>query len=185
MMMKEKGIAGVMRLAWCPAVTTPVAGSATLSEMRMLNARQLPGMTVTCREFMDIPLKGQAEPVRVESVLTGVVLQNDGDRIVSDVTYTQTNAGWQAPFRTETYRLTTTLEATRQKLAVYPETLSISLPYARDREAYFLGLLKASTVSYDDYSTYRVMSATDYQILPGPASPDAPVMHCKVHTASG
>lgn len=180
MMMKEKGIAGVMRLAWCLAVTTPVAGAATLSEMRLLNASQKPGMTVTCREFMEIPLKGQAEPVRVESVLTGVVLQNDGDRIVFDVTYTQTNAGWQAPFRTETYRLTTTLEATRQKLAVDPETLSISLPYARDREAYFLGLLKAHAVSYDEYSRYQVTSATDYQILPQPESGDAPVMSCSV-----
>ena len=160
------------------------AVAATLSEMRMINASQKPGMTVACSELTEIRIKGQKEPVRIESLLTGVVLQNEGDRIAFDVTYIQKNVGWQAPFRTETYRLTTTLEETRQKLAVDPATIRISLPYARDREEYYLGLLKANTVSYDDYSTYRVTSATDYQILPGPASPDAPVMHCKVRTAS-
>lgn len=166
-------------------VTTRDAGAATLSEMRMINASQKPGMTVACRELEEIRIKGQAEPVRVESLLTGVVLQNEGDRMVFDVTYTEKNVGWEAPFRTETYRLITTLEGTRQKLAVDPAIIRLSLPYARNREEYYLGLLKASAVSYDDYSTYRVMSATDYQILPDPASPDAPVMHCKVHTASG
>lgn len=165
-------------------VTTRDAGAATLSEMRMINASQKPGMTVACRELEEIRIKGQAEPVRVESLLTGVVLKNEGDRMVFDVTYTQKNVGWEAPFRTETYRLITTLEGTRQKLAVDPATIRLSLPYARNREEYFLGLLKASTVSYEDYSIYRVTSATDYQILPRPASPDAPVMHCTVHSAS-
>lgn len=78
-------------------VTTRDAGAATLSEMRMINARQKPGMTVACRELEEIWIKGQAEPVRVESLLTGVVLQNEGDRMVFDVTYTQKNVGWEAP----------------------------------------------------------------------------------------
>lgn len=175
----------MMGLTALLGMTTRDAGAATLSEMRMINASQKPGMTVACRELMEIQIKGQAEPVRVESLLTGVILQNEGDRMVFDVTYIQKNVGWEAPFRTETYRLTTTLEGTRQKLAVDPETIRLSLPYARNREEYFLGLLKASTVSYDNYSTYRVTSATDYQILPGPLSPDAPVMHCSVRLPIG
>ena len=175
----------MMGLTALLGVATRDAGAATLSEMRMINASQKPGMTVACRELTEIRIKGLAEPVRVESLLTGVVLQNEGDRMVFDVTYTQKNIGWEAPFRTETYRLTTTLEDTRQKLAVDPATIRLSLTYARNREEYFLGLLKASPVSYDDYSTYRVKSADDYQILTGPASPDAPMMHCTVRTSSG
>lgn len=103
------------------------------------------------------------------------MLQNDGDRMVFDVTYTQRNAEETVPFRTEKYRLTTELEATRQKMAIDPETIELSLPRARGLEETFLDGIKARPVSYDDYSTYRVTSATDYQIPPGPESPDAPV----------
>lgn len=155
------------------------AGAVTLSEMRMINASQKPGMVAICKRTTEIPQKGEP-PVRIDSLLTGVVLQNDGDRLVFDVTYTQRNAAQQGPFRTEKYRLTTELEATRQKMMIDPETIQLSLPYARGLEETFLTGMKASTVSYGDYSSYRVISATDYQILPGPDSPDAPVTHCTV-----
>lgn len=164
-------------------VTARDAGAATLSEMRKINVSQKPGMVVICSRTSEIPQKGES-PVRIESLLRGVVLQNDGDRMVFDVTYTQRNAEETVPFRTEKYRLTTELEATRQKMAIDPETIELSLPRARGLEETFLDGMKARPVSYDDYSTYRVTSGTDYQILPGPESPDAPVMYCTVHTAS-
>lgn len=88
------------------------------------------------------------------------------------------NAEESIPFRTEKYRLTTELEATRQKMAIDPETIELSLPRARGLEETFLAGTKASPVSFEDYTNYRVKSATEYLILPGPASPDAPVMHC-------
>jgi len=165
-------------------VTARDAGAATLSEMRMINASQKPGIVVTCNRTTKIPQNGEP-PVRIDSLLTGVVLQNDGDRLVFDVTFTQRYPAQPGPFRTEKYRLTTELEATRQKMVIDPETIELSLPYARGLEETFLTGMKASTVSYDDYSTYRVISATDYQILPGPEFPDAPVMHCTIRTASG
>ncbi|BCU50868.1 Uncharacterised protein [Citrobacter amalonaticus] len=165
------------------AGATRDAGAATLSEMRMINASQKPGMVVTCNRTSEIPQKGGA-PVRIETLLTGVVLQNDGDSLAFDVTFTQRHSEQTDPFRTEKYRLTTELEATRQKLTVDPETIELSLPNARGLEETFLAGMKARSVSYDDYSRYRVLSATDYQILPGPDSPDAPVMHCTVRSAS-
>lgn len=160
------------------------AEAATLSEMRMINASQQPGVVVICNQTSEIPQKGEA-PVRIDSLLTGVVLQNDGDRMVFDVTYTQRNAKQPGPFMTAKFQLTTELEATRQKMVVDPETLELSLPYARSLEETLLAQRKASPVSYDEYSTYRVTSATDYQIMPGPESPDAPVMHCTVRPQSG
>lgn len=179
-----KGSARGLGIMVVLASMTCGASSATLSEMRMINASQKPGMVVTCNRTTEIPQKGES-PVRIESLLTGVVLQNDGDRLVFDVTYTQRYAEQPGPFRTEKYRLTTELEATRQKMVVDPETIELSLPYARGLEETFLAGMKASPVSYDDYSTYRVLSATDYQILPGPDSPEAPVMHCMVRSAHG
>lgn len=107
------------------------------------------------------------------------MLQNDGDRMEFDVTYTQRNTEESVPFRTEKYRLTTELETTRQKMAIDPETIELSLPRARGLEETFLEGMKDNPVSYEDYTNYRVKSANDYLILPGPASPDAPVMHCK------
>ena len=73
-------------------------------------------MVIICSRTSEIPQKGES-PVRIESLLRGVVLQNDGDRMMFDVTYTQRNAEESIPFRTEKYRLTTELEATRQKMA--------------------------------------------------------------------
>ncbi|WP_407246937.1 hypothetical protein [Klebsiella pneumoniae] len=59
-----------------------------------------------------------------------------------DVTYTQRNAEESIPFRTEKYRLTTELEATRQKMAIDPETIELSLPRARGLEETFLAGMK-------------------------------------------
>lgn len=167
----------IMGLTILLGVTARDAGAATLSEMRMVNASQKPGMVIICSRTSEIPQKGES-PVRIESLLRGVVLQNDGDRMMFDVTYTQRNAEESIPFRTEKYRLTTELEATRQKMAIDPETIELSLPRARGLEETFLAGMKASPVSFEDYTNYRVKSATEYLILPGPASPDAPVMHC-------
>ncbi|TCZ38601.1 hypothetical protein [Enterobacter hormaechei] len=167
----------IMGLTILLGVTARDAGAATLSEMRMVNASQKPGMVIICSRTSEIPQKGES-PVRIESLLRGVVLQNDGDRMMFDVTYTQRNAEESIPFRTEKYRLTTELEATRQKMAIDPETIELSLPRARGLEETFLAGMKASSVSFEDYTNYRVKSATEYLILPGPASPDAPVMHC-------
>lgn len=156
----------VMWLAALLGVPVREVGAATL----MVNASQKPGMVVICNRNTEIPQNGYS-PVRIDSLLKGVVLRNDGDRLVFDVIYTQRNAAQPGPFRKEKYRLTTELEATRQKMVIYHETIELSLPYAHNREEYFLDLLKASTVSYDDYSTYRVTSATNYQILPSRTSP--------------
>ena len=166
------------------AGTLPDAGAATLSEMRMLNASQQSGMVVVCNGSTDIPQKGGA-PVRIDRLLTGVVLQNDGDHMGFYVTYTQRYVKQPGPFMTTKYKLTTELEATRQKMVVDPETIELSLPYARSLEESLLAKIKASPVAYDEYSIYRVTSATDYQIMPGPESPDAPVMHCTVRPPSG
>lgn len=180
----KKMIGYAMGMVTLLAGTPQNTGAATLSEMRRLNASQQPGMMVVCTRTTDIPQKDEA-PVRIESFLKGVVLQNDGDRMVFDVTYTQHYAKQPGPFRTEKYQLTTELEATRQKMVIDPDTIELSLPYARDREAYFLGLLKAHAVSYDEYRTYQVSSATEYQILPDPGSTDTAVMNCSVHSAPG
>lgn len=87
----------IMGLTILLGVTARDAGAATLSEMRMVNASQKPGMVIICSRTSEIPQKGES-PVRIESLLRGVVLQNDGDRMMFDVTYTQRNAEESIPF---------------------------------------------------------------------------------------
>lgn len=76
------------------------------------------------------------------------------------------------------------INASQKPGMVDPETIELSFPYARGLEEIFLTGMKGSTVSYGEYSTYRVTSATDFQILPGLDSPDAPVMYCTVRSGT-
>ncbi|MCK7310525.1 hypothetical protein [Enterobacter quasiroggenkampii] len=94
----------IMGLTTLLGVTARYAGAAMLSEMRMVNASQKPGMVIICSRTSEIQQKGES-PVRIESLLRGVVLQNSGDRMEFDVTYTQRNTEETFPFRTEKYRL--------------------------------------------------------------------------------
>ncbi|WP_300002268.1 hypothetical protein [uncultured Cedecea sp.] len=173
---------GLVPLLMITVLTGP-AGAATLSEMRELNATQKPGTQVVCNRLTEIRVKDVAKPIPVESQMTGVVLLNEGDRMVFDMTYTQTNIGGQSPFRTEKYRLTTTLEKTRLRNEVDPQTITLSLPYARAYEAELLAILKDSTVSWDDYSLFRITTMPDYEVLPGPDTPGDNVMSCTLRAA--
>ncbi|UUE09099.1 hypothetical protein NMX13_15750 [Dickeya zeae] len=154
------------------------ASAATLSEMRAINATQRPGMTVVCEQHTTFAVKGIAEPVRIDTRLSGRVLQNDGDRMVFQVTHTQKKTGATQAFLTERYRLTTYLERDRQKMELDPATVSVSLPFARYLEAQQIATLRENRLSYTDYSTYRPRSLLDYDILPPPDRHDSTVMHC-------
>ncbi|KEY58872.1 hypothetical protein [Serratia sp. DD3] len=157
--------------------------AATLGEMQELYASQKPGTVVVCKGLTEIHI-GQAEPIRIEDLQTGIVLENEGDRMVFDVTYTRKRVGEQDPFSTERYRLTTTLEKTRQKIAIDPQTIELSFPHARSLEEKMLAMMKEQPVFWEDYSVYRITTLLDYQILPRPEKPDEAVTYCTNRAAS-
>lgn len=159
-------------------IITGAVNATTLSDMRAINASQKPGMTVSCKELTEFTVKGVPEPVRTEHRLTDQVMVNDGDRMVYDVTDTRQDLNTLRVFYHAQYRLTTTLEKTRQKMEVDPATIRLSLPYARHMEAGRLANLKENVIMYDDFSRYRITTLPAYEILTGPENPDAAVMYC-------
>ncbi|VTP13625.1 hypothetical protein PUATCC27989T_01470 [Phytobacter ursingii] len=176
--MKKYALRGWAVLTFTVALAGKEASAATLSEMRVLNATQKPGMMVLCEQQTAFTVKGLAEPVRTETRLLGRVLRNDGDRMVFQVTHTMKNPGAAQPFLTEKFRLTTTLEQGRQKMELDPASVAVSLPFAKQMEVAHAATLRENRLSYADYNSYRIRKLPDYDILPAPDIHDSTAMHC-------